>query len=44
MITRIDLKVKGESLRKHRFADEIFKRITNKKKKVTRTSTFTRDF
>lgn len=43
MITRIDLRAKGESHRKYRFADEILKRFTNKKKKVAKASTFTRD-
>lgn len=38
MITRIDLRNKSESLRKYRFADEILKRFTNKKKEVTKAS------
>lgn len=33
MTTRIDLMVKGESLRKYEFAEEIVKRITNKKER-----------
>lgn len=43
MITRINLRVKGESPRKYRFADEILKRFTNKKKEIDKASTFTRD-
>lgn len=42
MITRIDLRVKGESFRKYRFADEILKRFTNKKKEVTKVSTLSK--
>lgn len=43
MKTRIDPRVKSESLRKCRFADEILKRFTNKKKEGTKASTFIRD-
>lgn len=43
MITRIDFRVKGKSLKKHKFADEILRRCTDKKKEVTKASTFIRD-
>lgn len=43
MITRIDFRVKGESLRKHKFANEILRRCTNKKKEITKASTFIGD-
>lgn len=42
MITGIGLRAKGESQRKCRFADEILKRFTDKKKEVSRASTFTK--